>query len=91
MNRSIWKGPFVDHSLIKHIQKNSNLKESSNQNKRLKIWSRRSIIIPEFVGYHFDIYNGHKTIRLFVTEDMIGHKFGEFSSTRKKCEHKKKK
>lgn len=88
MNRSIWKGPFIDYSLIKRMQKNTNLKGSS---KRLKVWSRRSLIIPEFVGYNFDIYNGYKIIRLFITEDMIGHKFGEFSSTRKKCEHKKKK
>ncbi len=89
MSRSIWKGPFVDNSLIKYFQRNINNENKNNQ--RLKIWTRRSLIIPEFVGYHFDVYNGHKTIRLFVTEEMIGHKFGEFSSTRKKCEHKKKK
>lgn len=90
MSRSIWKGPFVDNSLIKYFQRNIN-NESNTQTKRLKIWTRRSLIIPEFVGYHFDVHNGHKTIRLFVTEEMIGHKFGEFSSTRKKCEYKKKK
>lgn len=80
MSRSVWKGPFVDLFLLKN--------RSGKKNKR--IFSRRSMILPQFVGQHFDIYNGKKFVHLFVTEEMIGHKFGEFSSTRQKCIHKKK-
>lgn len=92
MSRSIWKGPFIDGYLlekIKKIESSNDNKDTSSSKKPIKIWSRRSMIIPEFVGFNFHIYNGKGFIRLLVTEDMIGHKFGEFASTRKKCVHTK--
>ena len=78
MTRSVWKGPFVEESLIKkaEIQKNGSGK------KPIKTWSRKSTIIPDFVGLSFLIYNGKKFIPLTVSEDMVGHKFGEFAPTR---------
>ena len=78
MARSIWKGPFVDGHLIKKVQ--LHLKESSN--KPIKTWSRRSTILPEFVGLTFGVHNGKKHIPVTVSENMVGHKFGEFSPTR---------
>ena len=78
MSRSVWKGPFVDPSLIKKVDK---LKEQSNK-PPIKTWSRKSTIIPEFVGYSFLIYNGKKFIPIKISEEMVGHKLGEFSPTR---------
>ena len=78
MARSIWKGPFVEESLIKKAEK---LKNESNR-KPIKTWSRKSTIIPDFIGLSFLIYNGKKFISLTVSEDMVGHKFGEFAPTR---------
>ena len=78
MARSVWKGPFVDESLIKKVEKLKN--ESAN--KPIKIWSRRSTIIPDFVGVSFLIYNGKKFIPTTISEDMVGHKLGEFAPTR---------
>ena len=78
MARSVWKGPFVDESLIKKIEKIKN----QPVKKPIKTWSRKSTIIPDFVGFSFLIYNGKKFIPLTVSEDMVGHKFGEFSPTR---------
>ena len=78
MARSVWKGPFVDPSLLKKVEKE---KAQSNP-KPIKTWSRKSTIIPDFVGLSFLIYNGKKFIPLTVSEDMVGHKFGEFSPTR---------
>ena len=78
MARSVWKGPFVDESLIKKVEKLKN--ESAN--KPIKIWSRRSTIIPDFVGVSFLIYNGKKFIPITISEDMVGHKLGEFAPTR---------
>ena len=78
MARSVWKGPFVEQSLIKKVEKLKN--ESAN--KPIKIWSRRSTIIPDFVGISFLIYNGKKFIPITISEDMVGHKFGEFAPTR---------
>ena len=83
MSRSIWKGPFVDPSLIKKVEK---LKNQTNK-PPIKTWSRKSTIIPEFVGYSFLIYNGKKFIPITVSEDMVGHKFGEFSPTRQFSGH----
>ena len=78
MARSIWKGPFVEESLIKKVEKIKN-----DPNKRpIKTWSRKSTIIPDFVGVSFLIYNGKKFIPITVSEDMVGHKLGEFSPTR---------
>jgi small subunit ribosomal protein S19 len=76
--RSIWKGPFVDGYLIKKAKV---LMESGRRDP-IKTWSRRSTIIPDFVGATFLVHNGRKFIPVLVTEEMIGHKFGEFAPTR---------
>ena len=78
MARSVWKGPFVDGYLIKKAETT----RASGRREIIKIWSRRSTILPQFVGLTFGVYNGHKFIPVFVTENMVGHKFGEFSPTR---------
>ena len=78
MSRSVWKGPFVDPSLIKKVEKEKN--ETSR--KPIKTWSRKSTIIPDFVGSSFLIHNGKKFISITVSEDMVGHKLGEFAPTR---------
>jgi small subunit ribosomal protein S19 len=76
--RSVWKGPFVDGYLLKKAEKS----RGSGRNEVIRTWSRRSTIFPQFVGLTFGVYNGHKFIPVLVTENMIGHKFGEFSPTR---------
>ena len=78
MPRSLRKGPFVDEHLLKKVRK---AKETGSK-KVIKTWSRRSTIIPEFVGLTFAVHNGKKFIPVFVTEDMVGHKLGEFAPTR---------
>ena len=78
MARSVWKGPFVHPSLLKQIDK---LKDKSNS-KPIKTWSRNSTIIPDFVGLSFLIHNGKTFIPITVSEEMVGHKLGEFSPTR---------
>ena len=78
MARAVWKGPFVEESLIKKVDR---LKNDPNK-KPIKTWSRKSTIIPDFVGISFLIYNGKKFISITVSEDMVGHKFGEFAPTR---------
>ena len=78
MARAVWKGPFVEESLIKKVEEQQN---QANR-KPIKTWSRKSTIIPEFVGFSFLIYNGRKFIPLTISEDMVGHKFGEFAPTR---------
>jgi small subunit ribosomal protein S19 len=78
MTRSVWKGPFVDGFLIKKVTKVLD----SGKREVIKIWSRRSTIIPMFVGLTFMVYNGKKHIPVTVREEMVGHKFGEFSPTR---------
>ena len=83
MSRSVWKGPFVDPSLIKKVEKQ---KKEMNK-KPIKTWSRKSTIIPDFVGLSFLIYNGKKFILITVSEDMVGHKLGEFSPTRQFSGH----
>ena len=78
MARSVWKGPFIEESLIKKVEK-----EKNNPNRKLiKTWSRKSTILPDFVGISFLIYNGKKFIPLTISEDMVGHKLGEFAPTR---------
>ena len=79
MARSIKKGPFVDASLMKKIEK---LNES-NKKEVVKTWSRRSTIFPDFVGHTIAVHNGKEFIPVYVTEDMVGHKLGEFAPTRK--------
>ena len=87
MSRSIWKGPFTDGFLLKKVSLKH--KDPLKNKKPIKTWSRRSMILPEFVGIHFQVYNGKTFIRMLVTDDMIGHKFGEFASTKKRCVHNK--
>lgn len=81
MARSVWKGPFVDYCLLKKVNE---LRESgaSLGKNIIKTWSRRSSVIPDFVGITFSVYNGRKFIPVLVTEDMIGYKLGSFSPTR---------
>ncbi len=78
MGRSVKKGPFVDDHLLKKIRR----AEESGSRKVIKTWSRRSDIIPEMVGFTFAVHNGRKFIPVYVTENMVGHKLGEFSPTR---------
>ena len=78
MARSLKKGPWVDEKLLEKIRK---MREGGDS-KPIKTWSRRSTIIPDFVGSTFLIYNGRKFIPVFITENMVGHKLGEFSPTR---------
>ena len=78
MSRSIKKGPFFDEFLLKKVQ---NLR-SDGRKEMIKTWSRRSTIIPDFVGFTFGVHNGRKFVPVLVTENMVGHKLGEFSPTR---------
>src|SRR6476469_7677064 len=78
MSRSIKKGPFVD----KHLAKKVDEMVKANKKAVIKTWSRRSTIVPEFVGHTFAVHNGRKFIPVYVTENMVGHKLGEFSPTR---------
>jgi len=78
MPRSVKKGPFVDYKLMEKIDKMN----QTNQKKILKTWSRSSTITPEFVGHTIAVHNGNKMIPVFITENMVGHKLGEFSPTR---------
>jgi len=78
MARSVWKGPFVDITLIKKAEKVL----ESGRKEVIKTWSRRSTILPQFVGLTFGVYNGKKFIPVSVNENMVGHKLGEFSPTR---------
>ena len=78
MTRSVWKGPFFDA----HLLKKAETVRSSGRNDVIKTWSRRSTILPEFIGLNFAVHNGRKFIPVFVTENMVGHKFGEFAPTR---------
>ena len=87
MPRSIKKGPFIDESLQRKIRR----AEETNSKQAIKTWSRRSTIVPEFIGLTFAVHNGKKFIPVYITEDMIGHKLGEFSPTRTYRGHAKKK
>ena len=78
MSRSVWKGPFVDLYLLKKAE----TAQEASKAAPIKTWSRRSTILPQFVGLTFSVYNGHKFIPVSVNEDMVGHKLGEFSPTR---------
>ena len=83
MSRSVWKGPFVDPSLLKKVEK----LKSQAKPMPIKTWSRKSTIIPEFIGISFLIYNGKKFIPIKISEEMVGHKLGEFSPTRQFSGH----
>ena len=78
MPRSVWKGPFVDGYLLKKAEET----RASGRKTVIKTWSRRSTILPQFVGLTFGVYNGHKFIPVLATENMVGHKLGEFSPSR---------
>ncbi len=78
MSRSVWKGPFVDGYLLKKAE----AVLSSGRKDVVKTWSRRSTILPQFVGVTFGVHNGKKFVPVFVTENMVGHKLGEFAPTR---------
>lgn len=78
MGRSLRKGPFVDNSVLKKLKKLA----KEGKKEVIKTWSRRSMIIPEMVGHTFDVHNGKKFISVFVSENMVGHRLGEFSPTR---------
>jgi small subunit ribosomal protein S19 len=78
MSRSVWKGPFVEPSLLKKIEKLN----GNTSGAPIKTWSRRSTITPDFIGHSFLIYNGKKFIPIKISEEMVGHKLGEFSPTR---------
>ena len=83
MARAVWKGPFVEESLIAKVEKQKNV----TNKKPIKTWSRKSTIIPDFVGTSFLIYNGKKFIPITISEDMVGHKLGEFAPTRQFSGH----
>jgi small subunit ribosomal protein S19 len=76
--RSIWKGPFVDGYLLKKVQEAS----KTGSRTAIKTWSRRSTILPQFVGLNFAVHNGKKFIPVFITEEMVGQKLGEYAPTR---------
>ncbi len=78
MGRSLRKGPFVDHHLLAKVEKQN----KAGSKRAIKTWSRRSMIIPDMVGHTFDVHNGRKFISVFVSENMVGHRLGEFSPTR---------
>lgn len=78
MGRSLKKGPFVDHHLLKKVHE----KNAKGEKTNIKTWSRRSMIIPEMIGHTFDVHNGKRFISVFVTDNMVGHRLGEFSPTR---------
>ena len=78
MARSLKKGPYCEESLMKKV----NALNAAGKKEIIKTWSRRSVIFPQFIEYTFAVYNGHEHITVYVTEDMVGHKLGEFAPTR---------
>ncbi len=78
MGRSVKKGPFIQEALLKKVEGMN----ARNEKKVVKTWSRASTVLPEFVGHTFAVHNGNKFIPVYVTENMVGHKFGEFAPTR---------
>ena len=78
MGRSLRKGPFVDPKLIKKVVKQN----QEGTKKPIKTWSRRSMIIPDMIGHTFDVHNGRKFMSVFISENMVGHRLGEFAPTR---------
>ncbi len=78
MSRSSWKGPYVDEKLAKKVS----IMNQTGQKRPIKTWARSSMIPPEFVGHTFEVHNGRKFLKVYVTEQMVGHRLGEFSPTR---------
>jgi len=87
MPRSIKKGPFVDEHLMKKVETQLSSKDKSV----IKTWSRRSVVLPEFIGLTFAVHNGHKFVPVYISENAVGHKLGEFAPTRTYRGHKEKK
>lgn len=87
MARSLKKGPFVDHHLMRKVQ----VMRAASNKKTIKTWSRRSMITPDMIGLTFEVHNGRKFLTVYVTENMIGHRLGEFSPTRQFKGHPVKK
>ena len=87
MGRSVKKGPFIDHHVVAKIEK----AKATGDKKVIKTWSRRSTVLPEAVGLTFAVHNGRKFVPVYITENMIGHKFGEFAPTRTFNGHAEKK
>ncbi len=83
MPRSIKKGPFVDHHLMRKVEESA----AQNSNKPIKTWSRRSTILPEFIGRNIAVHNGMKHVPIYINENMVGHKLGEFALTRTMRSH----
>lgn len=92
MARSVWKGPFLDYHLFKKLRKATLHKESKTRKrqKQITLWSRRSVIIPQIIGFKVNLYNGKKFVPFIISEEMIGHKMGEFVPTRSRVTHKAK-
>jgi len=78
MSRSVKKGPYVDERLMKRVMR----QKATNEHEPLKTWRRACTVVPEFVGHTFQVHNGRNFVSLFVTEDMVGHRLGEFAPTR---------
>jgi small subunit ribosomal protein S19 len=78
MGRSLKKGPFVDDSLLKKVERLN----KSGEKRAIKTWSRRSMVVPDFIGHTFAVHNGKQHISVYITENMVGHRLGEFSPTR---------
>ena len=78
MSRSLKKGPYVEESLLRKVEK----MEASGKKQPIKTWSRRSMVLPDFVGLTFAIHNGRQHLPIFITENMVGHRLGEFAPTR---------
>lgn len=85
MARSIKKGPFCDHHLLAKVQKQN----AANEKKVIQTWSRRSTVFPDFIGHTIAVYNGKSHVPVYITEDMVGHKLGEFAPTRTYHGHSK--
>jgi len=92
MARSVWKGPFLDYHLFKKVKKATLHKESKTRKrqKQMTLWSRRSVIIPQTIGFKVNLYNGKKFVPFIISEEMVGHKMGEFAPTRARIIHKVK-
>jgi small subunit ribosomal protein S19 len=86
MSRSVKKGPFVEARLLGRVQEMN----KRNERKVLRTWSRASVVFPDFIGHTVAVYNGRKHVPVFVTENMVGHRFGEFAPTRTFRGHEKK-
>jgi small subunit ribosomal protein S19 len=85
MSRSTKKGPYVHYSIMEKVAR----LEASGERKVIRTWARASVIVPEFIGHNFEVYNGKKWVPLYVTEELVGHRLGEFSPTRAFRSHSK--